>query len=182
MTTLARPGFDLGNWDVVIRYELDDAGNVTQYAEDGLYSEYIDCMGDWTETYNSTGPSSTSKWLIEYAIDYPNGKLASLEIRDGEKFKLIYTCDLFTIDLLEESDRGIMEATKCAGSGVDTTYTDEWSRAQLDGDGSYISEGTQSPAIDAACYTLRFVRHESSGEVFTGVLNGGDVLRFRKSG
>lgn len=172
--TLARPGFNLGDWDVVITYELDDDGDVVDYIESGIYDKFIDCSGTWTKTHESTQSSAQNTRLVEVAIDYVDGELASLDIEDGEKHKLIYKCDLFTLGLDDSGSASTIEKEQCVGvtGDVDDPVVDIWQNAYVDGT---FSPNYEVVDQDGACYTLRFVRHESGGKVFTGSLNVGDV-------
>lgn len=111
---VARPGFNLGDWDAVLSYKVDSDGNVT-YTENGAYEKYIDCTADgWTQVLNSTSDGPENKEIHEYAFDYLLGKFGYIHIKDGIKTERHSVCSDFDLEPLPSTSTHWL--TECVGS------------------------------------------------------------------
>lgn len=95
--------FDTRDWDAKIRYDINDAGNVTDYTATN-YDKKILCDGDWVVATSSTKDPVNSDAWVRFGIDSTLGEVGYERQANGELVYRVIACDgTFQVEIITAS-------------------------------------------------------------------------------
>lgn len=85
-------------WEAVLNYDVNaNWTNITDYWVDGDFSDVITCDVDWLLVTNETTSTDRGNQR-QYALDYDEGELGFLQVKNGSQTKKVLVCSSFGLE------------------------------------------------------------------------------------